>query len=139
MQYKGDDSLQFDANQYILARLSNIGPEDVTEIFPERMTPLPNIVELNDGSWEIVVLKEKAMRLQEVLKNIAPISEVDLNYNPLEATEEDLQEWGDATARTLRERSFRQRAQKMVEDGGLEEAAYYNHLLAVMDSKRAAA
>ena len=111
----------------------------MTKVFPERMTLLPNIVELSDRSWEIIVLKEAAIRLQHILKKILADSEVDLNYDPLEAAAKHLQEWGYGTAQTLLERSCRQRAEKVVKDGGPEEAAYYNHLLASMDSKRAAA
>ena len=139
MQHRGDNSHQIDVNQYTLARLSNVRAECVKEVLPERMKAVPNLVELSDGSWEALIMKNTATRLQDILETIFPESMVDVNYDPLEATAKDIQELGDGKAQIVLEYSFRQRADKVVEDGGPEEAAYYSHLLSFMDSTRTAA
>ena len=139
MQHRRDNFHQIDVTQYTLARLSNVGAECVKEVFPERMKAVPNIVELSDESWEVLILKKAGIRLQDIFKTILPESELDVKYNTFEATAEDLQEWGGGRAQFLLEHSFRQRADHVIKEGGPEEAAYYSHLLAFMDSKRAAA
>ena len=132
-------------DQYKLVRLSNVDCGDIWKIFDEmvaRVNEVPSIVELDDGlnngSFEILVLKSYCLFLQDMLKKILPGSNVDLNYNPVEPADKDTEDWG-VGARKLRELWFCQRAVRMVKEGGPVEAAYYAHLLTFMDLTIAAA
>jgi hypothetical protein len=81
----------------------------------------------------MVVLKSFCGTLQETLDNIFPSSDVDMNYDPLKLTANDMEVWGPDQAKKLYELCFVQRAKTMVRKGWPVAAAYYAYHLETMD------
>ncbi len=130
-------------DQYTLVRLSEVEVEDedekVWEIFDTKIgttLEVPNIEELGDGSWEMVVLKSHCRALQDMLGKIYPGSNVDLNYDPVEPAASDLEFLGYDNAKKLREHLFSQRAERIINWSWSTVAAYYAYRLGVMDGLR---
>jgi len=129
------------ADQYTLVRLFEVEDEDgkVGEIFDTKIGTtheVASIEELDDGSWEMVVLQSHCRALQDRLGKIFPGSKVDLNYDPVEPVASDLESWGYDRAKKLRERWFSQRAKKMINTAWPAAAASYAHHLGVMKELR---
>jgi hypothetical protein len=126
----------FSAAHYTLARLSKVEDGNVLEILDGktwRVNEVPSIEQLHDRSWEMVVLKSFCGTLQETLDNIFPGSDVDMNYDPLKPTANDVEVWGPDQAKKLYELCFVQRAKTMVRKGWPVAAAYYAYHLETMD------
>ena len=86
--------------------------------------------ELNDGSWEMVVLQSYCPSLQAILRKIFPGSDIDLNYDPTEPTISEAETFGYKVAKTTCQDLFIRRAEKMVEEGWPMAADCYKHLAA---------
>ncbi len=97
---------------------------------------MPSIEELDDGSWEMVVLQSHCHALHDRLDKIFPGSNVDLNYDPVEPAASDLKFRGYDTAKKLRKYWFSQRANRMINTAWPAAAACYAHHLGVMNELR---
>jgi hypothetical protein len=51
---------------------------------------MPNIEKLNDESWEICILKSYCLIAQSTLDKMFPDSDINLHYNPLEPTAQNV-------------------------------------------------
>jgi len=123
------------ADQYALIRLSKVEDRNLLETLDTKIgtvNEVPNIEELSDESWEICILKSHRRTVQDTLGKIFSSSDVELCYDPLEPTANDLEFWDYDTAKQLRRRWFFQRAIRVVEKGWPAAAAYYAYLLEVM-------
>ena len=123
------------ADQYALIRLSKVVDKDTLESLDEKfgtVNEVPNMEELNDGSWEICVLKSHRGTVQDTLGKIFSDSNVELRYDPLEPTANDLVFWDYHTAKRLRRGWFFQRATRVMEKGWPAAAACYASLLQKM-------
>ncbi|KAL8868946.1 MAG: hypothetical protein Q9198_008014, partial [Flavoplaca austrocitrina] len=92
------------ADQYALIRLSNVKDRNVLETLDTEIgtvNEVPNIEELSDESWEICILESHRRTVQDTLGKIFSGSDVDLYYDPLEATANDLEFWDYDTAKKL--------------------------------------
>jgi hypothetical protein len=122
----------FRAAQYTLIRLSKVEGRKVLETLDKEIgtvNEVPHIEELSDGSWEICILKSHCHTAQDTLNTIFPGSDVDLNYNPVEPTANDLKIWDYDAAKRLRHHWCFKRAIRIVQDGWPAAAAYYTYLL----------
>jgi hypothetical protein len=145
MVSSGDDShlsplSGFTAAHYTLVRLSKVGDANVLKLLDGkiwRVNQVPSIKQLHDRSWEMVVLKSLCGTLQETLDNIFPGSDVDMNYNPLKPTANDVEVCGPDQAKKLYELCFVQRAKTMVREAWPVAAAYYAYRLETMDGPAA--
>ena len=129
------------ADQYTLVRLSEVEDEDgeVWEIFDTKIGTVhkvPSIEELGDGSWEMVVLQSHCRVLQDRLDKIFSGSNVDLNYDPVEPTASDLRFWDYDSAKKLRECSFFQRANRMINTAWPAAVACYAYRLRILNGLR---
>jgi len=125
-------------NQYTLVRLSNAGDGNTLNILDTKIgtvNEVPSIEELNDGSWEMAVLKSYCPTLQAMLGKIFPGSDVDLNYDPTEPTVSEVENLGYNVAKTLCEYLFIKRAERMVKEGWPMAADCYEHLTARINSR----
>lgn len=125
-------------NQYTLARLSKTGDGNILDILDTRigaLNELLNVEELNDGSWEMVVLKSYCPTLQAMLDEIFPGSDVDLYHDPIESTISEVKHLGYNAAKTLCEYLFIKRAERMVKEGWPMAADFYEHLTARMNGR----
>ena len=104
----------------------------------ERVNEVPHIEELNDGSWEMVVLKSYCCTFQDMLGEMFAGSDVDLNYDPLEPTVNNVEVWGYSNAKKLCKHLFVQRAERIVKEGWPAAAAHFAYLLAYLDGLEAA-
>ncbi|KAL8902279.1 MAG: hypothetical protein Q9207_004797 [Kuettlingeria erythrocarpa] len=123
------------SDQYALIRLSKVEDTNVLETLDTKIGPVnevPNIEELGDESWEICILKSHRLTVQDTLRKIFSGSDVDLHYDPLEPTANDLEFWDYDTAKKLRQSWFFQRATRVVKMGWPAAAACYADLLEVM-------
>jgi hypothetical protein len=145
MVSSGDEShlsplLGFTAAHYTLVRLSKVGDANVLKLLDGkilRVNQVPSIKQLHDRSWEMVVLKSLRGTLQETLDNIFPGSDVDMNYDPLIPTANDVKVYGPDQAKKLYELCFVQRAKTMVRKAWPVAAAYYAYRLETMDGPAA--
>lgn len=123
------------ADQYALIRLSKVEDTNVLEALDMSIgtvNEVPNIEELSDESWEICILKSHRRTVQDMLSKKFSGSDVDLYYDPLEPTANDLECWDYDTAKKLRQSWFLQRAIRVVKMGWPAAAACYAYLLEVM-------
>jgi hypothetical protein len=123
------------ADEYRLIRLSKVEDRKISETLDARIgtvNEVPNIEELGDGSWEICILKSHRRTALDMLGKIFPGSDVDLDYNPLEPTANNLEFWDYDTAKKLRQQWFFQRAIRVIQNGWPAGAACYVYLLEVM-------
>lgn len=88
---------------------------------------VPSISELNDGSWEMVVLKSYYPILKDKLSKTLPGSIFDPNYDPIEPGVNDVEYYGYNTAKALYMYWFLGRAKRMIEDSWFIAAAYYSY------------
>jgi hypothetical protein len=89
--------LGFTAAHYTLVKLSKVGDANVLKLLDGkiwRVNQVPSIKQLHDRSWEMVVLKSLRGTLQETLNNIFPSLDVDMNYDPLIPTANDVKVYG---------------------------------------------
>jgi len=93
---------------------------------------VPNIEKLNDGSWEICMLKSYRFIAQSTLGEIFPDSDIDLHYNPLEPPAEDVKVWGYDKAKKVCRQWLFNRAIRVVSEGWSVAATYFSSLLRVM-------
>jgi Gti1/Pac2 family len=122
-------------DQYTLIRLSKIKDEKILKTLDTKIgtvNEVPNIEELNDGSWEICILKSHRRTVKDTLGKIFPGSDVDLYYDPLIPTANDSEVWGYDKAKMLCKDWFFERAIKVVREGWPAGAAYYAYRLKVM-------
>jgi hypothetical protein len=127
----------FRADQYTLIRLPRVEGRNILETLDANIGTVneaPNIVELSDLSWEICILKSHCRTVQGTLGKIFPGSDVDLNWNPLEPTANDLELWGYDEAKRLRQTWFSQRAIIIIKDGWPAAAACYAYFLEELGS-----
>ena len=120
------------ADEYVLIRLSKVEVRLALETLDTRsgtVNEVPNIEELNDGSLEICVLKSHRRTVRDTLSKIFPGSDVELDYNHLEPTANDLKFWNYDTVKTLYQCQFFQRATRVVNEGWPAAAACYACLL----------
>ena len=78
------------ADDYTLIRLSNRRLLETLDKIIGLIFEMPNIEKLNDGSWEICILKLYHLIAQSTLGKMFPDSDIDLHYNPLEPTAQDV-------------------------------------------------
>jgi hypothetical protein len=123
------------ADQYTLIRLSKV--EDIriltkldTEIGTVR--EVPNVEELHDESWKICILGSHRRTVSDRLSKIFPGSHVDLYYNPLKPTANDLKTWKYDAAKSFLLRRFFQRVIRVIRTGWPAAGACYAYLLEVM-------
>ena len=83
------------------------------------------------------VLKSPCNAFQRVLREVFPSSQVDLRYDPVKPTIDEVAIHGYSIAEGLRKRHFRQRAEEMVKEGWPAAAAYYGYCLVFMDGLQA--
>jgi Gti1/Pac2 family len=96
------------------------------------VSEVPNIEKLNDGSWEICILKSHRRTVKDRLREIFLGSNVELYYDPLEPTASDSEIWGYDMAKTLCKEWFFERAIRVVKEAWPAGAACYAHRLKVM-------
>jgi hypothetical protein len=96
------------------------------------VSEVPNIEKLNDGSWEICILKSYRRTVKDRLREILLGSNVELYYDPLEPTASDSEIWGYDLAKTLCKEWFFKRAIRVIKEAWPTGAAYYAHRLKVM-------
>ncbi len=123
------------ADDYTLIRLSNVEDRRLLETFDEMIGPVfevPNIEKLNDGSWEICILKSYRLIAQSRLSEIFPDSDIDLLYNPLKPTAQNVEVWGHDNAKKVCRQWLFERSIRVVSEGWSVAAAYYSSLLRVM-------
>lgn len=117
---------------YTLIRVTNIHEGNALDVLDKnlgKVHEMPHIEKLGDGSLEICTLKSKIPTLQEVIPKILPGSHVEVKYDPIKPTAEDLKVWDYDQAEALRGDWFAQRAVRITKEGGPEAAAYYAHRL----------
>ncbi|KAI9736734.1 MAG: hypothetical protein M1834_000938 [Cirrosporium novae-zelandiae] len=120
---------------YTLVRLSNVEDGTGEEILEKldrgigEIHEVASTIELNDGSWEIVVLRLYLPTLQDKLSKIFPNSIVDLKYNPMEPSVDDVKYWGYGNAKALNTDWFSKRAGKMIKEAWPTASAYYSYLM----------
>jgi Gti1/Pac2 family len=122
-------------DQYTLIRLSGVEDENVLEKLDTKIgtvNEVPNIEKLNDGSWEICILKSHRRTVKDTLRRIFPGSNVDLYYDPLEPTANDSEIWGYDKAKTLCKEWFFERAIRVAKEAWPAGAACYTYCLKVM-------
>jgi len=120
------------ADDYTLIRLSNRRLLETLDKIIGLIFEMPNIEKLNDGSWEICILKSYCLIAQSTLGKMFPDSDIDLHYNPLEPTAQDVKVWGyDKAKKACRQWLF-ERSIRVVSEGWSVAAAYYSSLLRVM-------
>jgi hypothetical protein len=64
-------------------------------------TEVANVAGLNDGSFGVVVLAHYIPTLMDIMSQSFSGSFVDLDYNPLQPTETDINFWGFSSAKAL--------------------------------------
>lgn len=82
------------ADDYTLIRLFNVKDRRLLETFDKMIRlifEVPNIEKLNDGSWEIYILKSYHLITQSTLSEMFPDSDINLHYNPLKPTAQDVE------------------------------------------------
>lgn len=124
--------LGLQADQYRLARLSEVEYEDVSKFFDAQMRTwygVPCVLPLGDGSYEIVVQNSHCTILKDRLDKMLPESNFDLEYDPVEPTHADLQFWDYDTAKDLHQHWFLLRASRVAGKDGSMAAAYYTYRL----------
>ena len=96
------------------------------------MSEVPNIEELSDGSWEICILKSHRRTVQDTLGKMFSGADVDLYYDPLKPTADNLEFWDYDTAKKLGQGWFFQRAIRVIKNGCPPAAACHAYFLEVM-------
>ena len=127
--------------QYTLVRLSKVGDGNILNILDIQLWTVNEVIsieELNDGSWEMTVLKSYCSILQVMLGKIFPSSDVDLNYDPTESAVNEVENLDYSGAKTLCQHLFIKRAERMVKKGWPMAAACYDHLTARINGPRRA-
>lgn len=110
----------FHQDQYTLVQLSNVGDANVADTLDKeikRVNEVPSIQALNDGSWEILVLKSYVDTLYNTLDILFPGLNVDMKHNPFKPTAEDVEFWGLDKAKKLYADWFGERANKIAKEG----------------------
>jgi len=127
-----------DTNQYTLVRLSKAGDGNILNVLDTKIgtvNELLRVEELNDGLWEMVVLKSYCSTLQAMLGEIFPGSNVDLNHDPTEPTVSEVEILGYNAAKMLCEHLFIKRAERMVKEGWSMAADFYDYLRARINGR----
>ena len=93
------------------------------------LAQVAGITQLNDGSWEMLVLKAYLPTLQRKLRNMDSSLTVDAAYNPFEPSDNDVQYWGLEAARDLHATWLMARAEKMAKSSKWIVGVYYSHLM----------
>lgn len=128
-------ALNYPPCQYQFTRLSQIEDKDVWGFFNKnagRVDEVPSIVLLGDGSYEIVVLSSHCNTLRSQLDAFLPGSELELEYDPTQPTDADLNEWGYLRAKTMSGEWFSERAWREIGEGWPLAAAYYAYRLGLI-------
>lgn len=122
-------------DRYTLLRLSNIGHRDALKILKTNV--FPHIQELDDGSWEMAVLKSYSHSFRDTLRMMFPESSIDLDYDPLEPTANDVELWGYSAAKELSEHMFLQRSEMVDWKGSPAAAPHFAYLQRIMRGLKA--
>lgn len=122
-------------DRYTLLRLSNIGHRDALKILKTNV--FPHIEELDDGSWEIAVLKPYSQSFRDTLRKMFPESSIDLDYDPLEPTANDVELWGYCAAKELSEHMFLQRSEMVDWKGSPAATPHFGYLQAILRGLKA--
>ncbi len=127
------------ADQYALIRLSKVEDRNVLKTLDTKIgtvNEVPSIEELTDGSLEICVLKSHRRTIQDTVDKMFSDPDLELYYDPLEPTANDLKFWDYETAKKLYQCRFFQRATRVVKMGWPAAAACYASLLHEMFEPR---
>jgi hypothetical protein len=102
---------------YMLIRLSGLKHGKTLQKLDEnvgRISKVASITQLNDGSWEMLILKFDFPILQRKLSDMYQSFTLDLEYDPFESTQDDAEYWGLDCARNLYIIWFMKRAKKII-------------------------
>ncbi|KAL8696372.1 MAG: hypothetical protein Q9201_007693 [Fulgogasparrea decipioides] len=123
------------ADDYTLIRLPNVADRRLLEKFVEEIGPaykVPNIEKLDDGSWEICILKLSWLVAQRTLDKMLPNRDIDLHYSPFEPTAQHVEVSGYDTAKAMVRRSLFEGSIRVVREGWSVATIFYSSLLEVM-------
>ena len=119
-------------DDYTLIHLFNQRLLKTLDKIIELIFEMPNIEKLNDGLWEICILKSYCLIAQSTLSKMFPDSDIDLHYNPLEPTAQNVKVWGYDKAKKACQQWLFKRSIRVVSEGWSVAAACYSNLLRVM-------
>lgn len=91
------------------------------------MFRIPSIERLNDGSWEILIRVTYVPLLRQILIHLYRSFTLDEKYQPIDPRPQDVAYFGRRRAEALHAIWFRNRAQRVTEQGGAR--AYYAQVL----------
>lgn len=119
---------------YKLVRLSSSKHGETLEKPDDTIGSISHIISIapmNDGSWEMLVMKDYLAILRSKLGNKYQNFVLDVEYDPFEPTKDDVDYWGLDTARALCFEWFVDRARKRMSEPWLIAKVYYAYLLEV--------
>ncbi|MCJ1387867.1 hypothetical protein MMC18_000710 [Xylographa bjoerkii] len=117
---------------YTLVRLSSVRHEERLQELDENIGGIPevaSITQLNDGSWEMLVRKPYLPTLQRKLSDLYQSSILDLEYDPFEPTQGDVEYWGLDCARDLYMVWLVKRAGEIIGKSWFIAKVYYAYLI----------
>ncbi len=123
------------SKSYILVRLSKLelceGKDILRNLYEiiDRVANVASIYELNDGSYEMVVLKSYLPIFQDKVGKMFPGCDVDTEYDPCEPRLDDLKHGRVDVAKAVNFISFCERAQNMIEFAWPTASTYYHYFL----------
>lgn len=120
------------ADDYTLIRLFNWRLLKTLDKIIELIFEMSNIKKLNDELWEICILKSYCLIAQSMLSKMFSDSNIDLHYNPLKPTAQNVKVWGYDKAKKACQQWLFERSIRVVSEGWSVAAAYYSSLLQVM-------
>jgi hypothetical protein len=120
---------------YTIVRLSKLrhrkGREMLWNIYREHVCSVASVMELEDESFEIVVLQSYRQTFQDGLSKVFHDCKVDPDYNPIKPSVEDLQRMHYDAVKHQKIESVSRRAAFLFESSQQIAAAYYFYLLAL--------
>ena len=117
---------------YTLVRLSGVKHEETLQELDENIgsiSEVASITQLNDGSWEILALKSYLPTLQRKLSDMYQSFTLDLEYDPFEPTQDDVEYWGLDRARDLYMAWLMKRVRKIIRKSWFIAEVYYTYLI----------
>ena len=90
---------------------------------------VPSVTQLDECSWEMLVLKAYIATLRCKLHNLHASFTLDEDYDPFEPIPEDVERWGLDAARDLCVDWTTKRAKQIIKDSWYIASEYYQHLM----------
>lgn len=119
---------------YTLVRLSSEKHEEILEELDDTIgtiSEVASITPLNDGSWELLVLKAYLPFLRNKIRNKYQDMTLDTEYDPVQPSQDDTECWGLDAAKTICLGWCAKRAEERMINSWFTAKIYYAYLLEV--------